>query len=57
MTQLIHKHFQAWVVQYLQVDSLVGWKKLFQKTLEYFPTCHARLVNATVYHASIIRLV
>ena len=41
MAQLIHKHFQAWVVQHLQVDSLVGWKKLFQKICEYFSTYHA----------------
>ena len=40
MTRLIHKYFQAWVVQHLQVDALVGWKKPFQKT-EYFSTCHA----------------
>ena len=30
LTQLIHKNFQVLVVQHLQVDSLIGWKKLFQ---------------------------
>ena len=41
MTQLIHKHFQAWVVQYLQVDSLVWMEETVSEDSEHFSTCHA----------------